>query len=65
MCQSMCSEALLSTNATTRVFTVLLSDRFCLQNLLGSSTEAVFVNKGAINKVKLIKNKGASNKNKM
>ena len=36
MCQSMCSEPLSSTSATTRMFTVLLSGRFCLQNLLGS-----------------------------
>ena len=31
MCQSMCSEPLSSTSATTRMFTVLLSGRFCLQ----------------------------------
>ena len=36
MCQSMCSEPLSSTSATTRMFTVLPSGRFCLQNLLGS-----------------------------
>ena len=36
MCQSMCSEPLSNTSAMTRMFTVLLSGRFCLQNLLGS-----------------------------
>ena len=36
MCHSMCSEPLSSMSATTRMFTVLLSGRFCLQNLLGS-----------------------------
>ena len=36
MCQTMCSEHLSSTSATTRMFTALLTGRFCLQNLLGS-----------------------------
>ena len=36
VCQSMCSKQMLSTTATTRMFTVLLSGRFRLQSLLGS-----------------------------
>ena len=53
MCQSMCSEPLSSTSATTNMFMVLLSGRFCLQNLLGSRRKRCSLTKGPVNKVKL------------
>ena len=50
MCQSMCSEPLSSTSATTRTFTVLLSGRIFLQNLLGSRRRRCSLTRGPLTK---------------
>ena len=51
VCQSN-SEPLLSTSATTRIFTVLLSGRFCLQNLLGSRRRRCSLSRAPVTRLK-------------